>query len=254
MSFHHPLHQVPTSPQQEQEESVQEVISDQEQDLDSVQEVPPVQEQDSVQDVTPPSTTPSSIPTSRTVPCTFNDCDIRVSGRNLTKEECYKIGLDKSNKAKACGRAELGARPKQVTFNRSSTPSSTSSSPPTCRPTSTPPVKTRSLVSHLPLPTPVQPPKLILKRTTCCEAYRGPPVDSKEYSRLQPLMAPSASPAPPTAMSPAPKPPHGIKFRLGYKPTNVKSRLGTRPPQGTDSSSQAPAISTSTTSPGLPAP
>ena len=70
---------IPTTPDQEQEESVQEVTSDQEQD--SVQDVTPAQEQESVQDVTPPSTTPSttptSTPTSRPVPCTFNDSDIR---------------------------------------------------------------------------------------------------------------------------------------------------------------------------------
>ena len=89
---------IPTTPDQEQEDSVQEVTSDQEQD--SVQDVTPAQEQEYVQDVTSTITTPTPTPTSKPVPCTFNDSDIRQRGCTLTKEECYKLGLDKVTRAR----------------------------------------------------------------------------------------------------------------------------------------------------------
>ena len=232
---------IPTTPDQEQE---------------SVQDVTPDQEQESVQDVTPPSTSTTPTPTSRLVPCTFKDTDIRERGHILTKEECHRINLDKATRAKARGKAELTAQPRTVTFKQSSASSTSSSRVSTCRSSSTPPSRAKSLVSHLPLPTPdlppAQPSRPILKRTTRCQAYLGLPVGSEEYGKLQPLMAP---PAPPAESAPASQPRPSIKSRLGYKQTNsIKSRLGTRSLHRTSPSSQAPLPSTSTSSPTTPAP
>ena len=216
----------------------------------------PDQERESVQHVTPPSTSTTPTPTSKPVPCTFKDSDIRQRGRMLTKEECHKLNLDKVTRAKARGKAELTAQPRRVTFKESSALSTASSRTSSGRSSSTPPSRARSLVSHLPLPTPVlpltQPARPILKRTTCCQAYLGPPVGSEEYSKLKSLMAP---PLPPAESAPCSQPRPSIKSRLGFKQTNsIKSRLGTQLLHRTSPTSQVPLRSTSTSSPTTSAP
>ena len=114
-----------------------------------------------------------------------------IQGRQRkTMEDYHSREKEKQAKAIARGRAEFSTRksskPKDTTVpstlaSSSSRSSSVSSSG-----------SKSSLVSHLPLPLPVctsaplTPPNP--GRTTPNDAYQGPPVGSKEYKKLKPLM------------------------------------------------------------------
>ena len=231
------------------------MVLEQEQEQDAAQAGSTSPQQASGQATSPGSpTTPIQAPSEPEPfkdPGIFVSLDIRGCSKT-TMEDYHQTQKEKWDRAKARGRKEYSPKrtdkPERTPLPSTSSSSSRSSSASSSK------SKPSSAVSHLRFlhPAPAQPTPPGLLRTTRNEAYQGPPVDSKEYKKIKPLMFPS------------------IKSRLGRKQgdSNIKSRLGHKPvrdhltlklthtPQGLpdQTSPPAPAPSPSTTSPGWTGP